>query len=182
MVRPLETLLSPSSSGHRIAGRIGGSATARSSQRYLLCTVNVVSVMTIVGAVRLATTRVHAVAVALVLLGWLGAFGDVCAMPWNPLVVVLPLTAFLVLAALVSNGAWHAIPFAVLAGTFAAETHLSTVPAIVGIALTTCAIVLARVRRGHPMGRTGKVQAIAGLAVLAFAVAPPLLEELITTD
>jgi hypothetical protein len=146
------------------------------------CTVNTVSVMTIVGAVRLATTRVHAVAVALVILGWLGAFGDVCAMPWNPLVVVLPLTAFLVLATLVTNGAWRAIPFAVLAGAFAAETHLSTVPAIVGITVATCAIVLVRVRHGHPMGRTGKVQAIAGLAVLGLALAPPLLEELITPN
>ena len=146
------------------------------------CAVNVISVMTIVAAMRVATTRMHAVAVALVLLGWLGAFGDACAIPWNPLVVVLPLIAFLVLAALVCNGWWQALPFAVLAGSFAGETHLSTIPAVVGITVATAAIVVVRVRRGHPMGRTGKVYALAGLAVLVFAVAPPLLEELVTPD
>ena len=144
------------------------------------CTVNVVSVMTIVGAMRMATTRVHAVAVALVLLAWLGAFGNACAMPWNPLVVVLPLIAFLVLVALVCNGTWHALPFAVLAGTFAGETHLSTIPAILGTTLAATVFVVLRARRGHPLGRTGRIYVLAGLGVLALAVAPPLLEELVT--
>jgi hypothetical protein len=146
------------------------------------CAVNAVSVMTIVGAVRIATTRVHAVAVALVLLGWLGAFGSVCALPWNPLVVVLPLMAFLVLAALVATGSWRALPFCVLAGAFAAETHLSTIPAVAGIALTMAVVVALRARRGHPLGREEKVCALVGLAVLLVVVAPPIIEEIVTPD
>ena len=140
--------------------------------------INAAAVMVTVGATRLATTRTHAVAVALVVLAWLGAFGNVCANPWNPLVVVLPLIAFLVLVALVTTGSWRALPFAVVAGAFAAETHLSTIPAVLGVALVAGAVVRLRVRRGLVFGRTGRSCALVSLALLLLTVAPPVVEEL----
>lgn len=146
------------------------------------CAINASAAMVTVGAVRLATTRAHAIAVALAVIAWLGAFGDACALPWNPLVVVLPMIAYLVLAALVANGAWRALPFAVLAGAFVAETHLSTVPAIVGVAVAAAAVIVVRVRRGASFDRRAKTSVLVGLAVLVLAIAPPVIEELITKD
>jgi hypothetical protein len=146
------------------------------------CAVNTMAAMVTVGAARLATTRAHAIAVTLVVIAWLSAFGDACVVPWNPLVIVLPMIAYLVLAALVANGSWRALPFAVLAGAFVVETHLSTVPAVVAIAVATATIVAVRLRRGHADGRRAKPSALAGLVVLVLAVAPPVVEQLITND
>lgn len=142
--------------------------------------INASAAMTIVGAIRLAATRAHAMAATLVVLGWLGAFGDVCALPWNPLVVVLPMIAFLVLAALVANGTWNALPVAVLAGAFVAETHLSTVPTVLGVSVAIAMVVAVRARRGHALDRRAKTRVLAGLAVLALAVTPPVIEQLLT--
>jgi hypothetical protein len=143
------------------------------------CAINAAAAMAIVSAVRLAATRAHAIAATLVVLAWLGAFGDACAIPWNPLVVVLPMIAFLVLAALVANGSWPALPFAVIAGAFVAETHLSTIPAVVATAVVTALAVAVRARRGHRFDPHAKRWALAGLVVLVLAIAPPVVEQLV---
>ena len=68
------------------------------------CTMNIMAAALTAFTMRLHSTRAHALAATLVLIAWLAAFGNACALPWNPLVVVLPLLAFLVLAATFACG------------------------------------------------------------------------------
>jgi hypothetical protein len=144
--------------------------------------VNAAAAMVSAAAVRLATTRVHALAVTVVLVAWLGAYGNACALPWNPLVVVLPLVAFLVLAALTARGALWLAPPAVFFGAFVAETHLATIPTVLGVSLAALAVVIVRARRGQRLTREDKRALLIALAVLFAALAPPLLEQVLARE
>lgn len=96
--------------------------------------VNMAAAASAVAIMRLYASRAHAVASALVVSVWLDAFGNSCLQPWNPMVVVLPLLAFLVCAAQVVRGKSGPIAVMTFLGALVAETHLSTLPTVAGIA------------------------------------------------
>jgi len=138
--------------------------------------VHALSIVVTVAGVRLASSRAHGVATSLVVLAWVAAFGAVCFQPWNPLVVVTPLIAYFVLAALAMRGATAALPWCAFFGLFAAETHVSTVPVVAVTALLVAATTLGRHRR-EPLGKRPRKHLAALAAVVAIAVAPPLVEQ-----
>lgn len=133
----------------------------------------------VVATVRLLATRAHALGVLFVVLGWHAAFGNATPLPWNPLVVVLPLTAFLACAALVARGAFAAAPVAALLGAFVGQTHLSTVPTTLGIGAGALGVAWLGARRRGGLARgERRALAVAGTLV-ALASLPMLVEQLL---
>jgi hypothetical protein len=65
---------------------------------------------------------------------------------WNPNVAVLPFGLALVSFAAVAAGEPRALPAAVLAGSFAAQTHLGCLPATAALALATALLRVPRIR------------------------------------
>jgi hypothetical protein len=140
--------------------------------------INMLAAFAIGFTMRLLTTRVHAVAAVLVTIAWIAAFGNVAPLPWNPLVVVLPLLAFLVLASLFAAGHASVAPFAVVLGTFVGETHLSTIPTVVAVTLgTTVAFVVGRRRTRKPTTRRDRRFLLFAVAAFALMVAPMIVEQ-----
>src|SRR5439155_6106109 len=132
----------------------------------------------IVGASRALAGRTHAVAALVVVVGWLAAFGNVAIDPWVRTVVVLPLLAYFVLAALFASGNSVVAAPAAFFGALAAETHVSTVPMVgaVGVAAVAAFVIGAR-RRGGLVVRERRHLVIAGV-LLAFTFLPPIVDEL----
>ncbi len=102
---------------------------------------------------------------------------------WNPYVVVLPFGVLLLALAAFAAGRDRALFAAVLAGSFAMQTHVGSAP--VAIALTLLALAL----RGHtrirglaglpPAARNGAPAALVGAGVILLVLwAPPLVEQL----
>lgn len=140
--------------------------------------INMLAAFAIGFAARVLATRTHAVAATLVTIAWIAAFGNATAIPWNPLVVVLPLLAFFVLASLFAAGRASAAPFAVVFGMFVTETHLSTIPAVAGVSLGACAsFVIGRRRRKATMTARERRSLQSAAVVFALFVAPMLLEQ-----
>lgn len=146
------------------------------------CSLNVASSVIAVVATRVFTTLAHAVSVSVVLLAWMGAFGNASALPWNPLVVVLPLVAFLVLVALAARGHTLALPPAALFGALAAQTHLATVPTVLAAALGVLIVVKLRMRSTGRLPPRERRHLFAALLVGAVASVPPLLEQVISPE
>ncbi len=139
------------------------------------CVVNTAAALAIVASLRIAGGRAAGVAGAVGVLGWLAAFGNVCVSPWNPLLIVLPLAAFLVLSALTCSGARWSAPAAALFGAFAAQTHVAAVPTVAVVGLVVAVSLLGAASRG------GKGRPLAVLLVFVAVVVvthlPPLLEQ-----
>lgn len=130
-------------------------------------------------AVARLASRAHAFAVATVLVAWCAAFGSVATMPWNPMVIALPLVTFTVLAALAASGRLAALPAATFTGAFAAQTHLSCVPyvgALLAVAVVSGGLVVRRDRGGLRAARRPLLVASAVLGITSF---PPLVEQLL---
>jgi len=82
--------------------------------------------------------------------------------PWNPYMVVLPMALFVVLCADALTGRWASLAWALVAGSFAVQTHVSTgavVVALLAVAITSLALRWWRRRRAgvagaaHPSAR-----------------------------
>ncbi|HYU41664.1 MAG TPA: hypothetical protein VEQ84_05905, partial [Vicinamibacteria bacterium] len=89
---------------------------------------------------------------------------------WNPNVAVLPFGVALVSFAAVAAGNVRALPLAVLAASFAAQTHLGTLPAALALALAAATLLVPRVRRAAglpPRGRMERRPLLLALAVAA---------------
>jgi len=132
------------------------------------------SIAVLVGALRLLASRAHALAGALVALATLSAFGNVCFEPWNPMVIMTPLLAFLVLAALVVAGAARALPWCAFFGVFVVETHVASVPVVGVVGLVVTAALLRRARSGL---RALRGHLLTAAAVLVLAVLPIAIEQ-----
>jgi hypothetical protein len=95
---------------------------------------------------------------------------------WNPMVIALPLLLFFICCAGIGAGCRSVLLPGVIAGSFAAQTHLGTVPSVL---ITGLAAVSAGMIRGRPKpsgnGRSGRPAAL--LAALAILWTAPLLEE-----
>lgn len=165
---PFEALFGPASTGLYVA----------------TCVVNAAAAATLPFCARLFAGRSHAVAAVFVVLGWFAAFGNVITNPWNPIVIVLPLTAFLVTAALLAGGRTGAVYPCVVFGTLVAQTHvaaISTVMATGGVALV--AFLASARRRSAPTRDTwpsrNERRHLLAAAVILFALfLPPLVEQL----
>jgi iduronate 2-sulfatase len=100
---------------------------------------------------------------------------------WNPNVAVLPFGLALVECAAFAAGRSHAAATAVLAGSFAAQTHLGCLPATLALGLAAGALRLARVRRaaGLPaLERAPRAPLIAAAAIAVVLWALPIVEQL----
>ncbi len=139
------------------------------------CALGAVAAFALVYGARLLG-RAHAVSALLVLFAWLAAFGNVCATSWNPMVVVLPLAAYFVLAAALACGHTRTAVPAAFFGVLAAETHLACALTVAGVGVAALAGHLAWRRRQEerPSARPLAVAA----ALLAVAIAPPVVEQL----
>ncbi len=120
----------------------------------------------------------HGAAIALVILGWLAAFGNSTPNPWPRVVVALPLLAFLVCAASLAIGESIAAAPAVFFGTMADQTHLAclTTFAIVG-GLALASFFAVRSRRFSITRRDWQWLALALVLLVVFFI-PPVYEEL----
>jgi hypothetical protein len=100
---------------------------------------------------------------------------------WNPNVAVLPFGLALVSFASLAAGELRALPAAVVAGSFAAQTHLGCLPATAALAIAAALLFVPRLRAlaGLPPAGPWPRRPLL-LALLAAAVmwAPPLVEQL----
>jgi len=137
--------------------------------------VNLTAAFTTVFALRVLASRAHAVAAAVVLLAWVGAFGNILFNPWNPLVVALPFVAYVVLAALFAEGATVAACPAAFFGAFIAQSHVATV--ITFVAVGAVASVAFGVRRRRDLSRRDYRLLAATLGVLVVMFLPVVIEQ-----
>ncbi len=136
-----------------------------------------ISSATTVLLLRIHASRAHALAAFVVQMAWFAAFGTMTLLPWNPLVVVLPLGTFLVASALVATGTLTALPVAVSFGAFVTQTHLSTVPTVLGAAGATLAFALVRAFRSRSLDRSRLRSLLAAAALLLLLFWPPIAEQ-----
>ncbi|MBN9164367.1 MAG: hypothetical protein BGO98_36775 [Myxococcales bacterium 68-20] len=149
------------------------------------CLVNAASAATVVACTRLFARRPHAIAAFLVVLAWFVAFGNVAANPWSPLLVVLPLVAFLVTAALFARGKSAAVYPTVVFGSFVTQTWVTAAGAVVvcGLVATAVFIVGAR-RRGvvapnkHWLARDDGWRLAIAASLLLVMFVPPLVDQI----
>ena len=100
---------------------------------------------------------------------------------WNPNVAVLPFGVALVGFAAVAAGNVRALPLAVLAASFAAQTHLGALPAAVAIGLAAALLHVPLVRRAAglpPAGPAAHWSLLLATVLVAVVWTPPLLEQL----
>jgi len=104
-------------------------------------------------------------------------YGDRLIEPWNPYVVTLPFALFMVAVWLVACGDAVAAPIAVLAGSFAGQSHLGAMPPV--LLLGVVALLLDRLFPVSEARTSGarKWQAFA-VALLVLLWLPPLVEQL----
>lgn len=114
LAAPFQAIFAPASTGVYLAAVLVSAASA----------------VGIVASARLFARRAHAIAALFVLLAWFVAFGSVTASPWAPFLVVLPLMAFLVNAAMIARGKSAAAYPALVFGMFAAQTHVAVFPLV----------------------------------------------------
>jgi hypothetical protein len=102
--------------------------------------------------------------------------------PWNPWAAFLPFVAFLVLVWSVLCGDLLMLPVAVVAGSFAAETHAGYLPLVAGLLLLAtlwCIVPIVRDRHRVSIRRSGTTKWLAvaaGMGILAWV--PPIVEQL----
>jgi hypothetical protein len=100
---------------------------------------------------------------------------------WNPNVAVLPFGVALVGFAAVAAGNVRALPLAVLAASFAAQTHLGVLPAAAAVALAAALLHVPPVRRAAglpPVEATAPRSILLAVILAAVVWAPPLLEQI----
>ncbi len=149
------------------------------------CLVNAAAAATAVSCSRLFARRPHAISTLVVVLGWFMAFGNVAASPWSPLVVGLPLLAFLVTMALFARGKTAAIHPAVVFGAFVTQTWAPAASTVVacGVAGSVAFVIGAR-RRGpippnkHWLSRGDRWHLAIASALLVLLFLPPLVDQM----
>jgi hypothetical protein len=134
----------------------------------------------IVACARMFARRAHAIAALIVVLMWLAAFGSVAASPFAPFLVVLPLLAFLVNAAMIARGKSGAVYPALVYGMFAAQTHVCAVPVVIAVTLVSLVAFFVGARRRSPSPELASENWRVGIAAaigLILAV-PPIVEQI----
>jgi hypothetical protein len=141
--------------------------------------INLCSMGIVVASMRFVASRAHAIAAAFAMLAWVSAFGNVLLNPWNPLVIALPLVAYLVLLALFAAGhSFAAVPAAFL-GALAVQTHIAADPAAILTAIGAgYAFYRSRIRRNVTISRRDWMHlGLAGTVIVA-AFTPLVIEQI----
>jgi hypothetical protein len=94
---------------------------------------------------------------------------------WNPYIVIMPMVLLVVLAADAATGTAASWCWALVVGTFAVQTHLSTAPAVVAIIAAGLGGLLWSKRTGNGF-RVAIWPAAAALGVTALLWLPPLVD------
>jgi hypothetical protein len=143
------------------------------------CIINAASAGGLTACTRLFARRAHGVAALLIVLTWFVAFGNVAANPWPPLVVVLPLMAFLVNGAMLARGKSAALLPTAIFGTLAGQTHIAVAPTtlVVGLVALIAFFVGARRRGGLDSIEHGRLAVAAAVVFLMFV--PTFVEQLV---
>jgi hypothetical protein len=100
---------------------------------------------------------------------------------WNPNLAVLPFGLALVSLAAVAAGDVRALPAAVLAGSFAAQTHLGCLPATIAAFLAAAILLVPPVRISAglpPPGGMKRAPLVLAIVIAAVLWAPPVIEQL----
>ncbi len=137
--------------------------------------VNLSAITTVVVAAHRFGSRVHAAAAVVVVWAWLAAFGNVCLNPWNPLVIALPIVAFLVLAAFFARGASFAACPGAFFGALVAQTHVAAVTTVLAVGAAATAVFLRRRRGGLEPGERRHLSI--ALGILLVTSLPPAIEQ-----
>jgi hypothetical protein len=137
--------------------------------------LNAMAAATIVFALRALASRAHAMAGLLLVLVWTIAFGDVLSNFWNPLVIALPLVAYLVLAALFARGEVRAAVPGALLGVLVAQTHVGADIVVAGVGIASS---VAFFRRGFHLGDRARTHVRAAVAIVAVTALPILIDQL----
>ncbi len=137
---------------------------------------NLASVAAIVVVVRRAAGAAGgwaAAAIVLVVLNTGGA--SWLDNPWNPFTIIMPLAAAAVLAAAAFAGVRWAVPFLVVAATYAVQTHVGTAPVLALLIVTLGPLTMWRWRRARQSWRR---PIVVGTLLLALMWAFPLLQQI----
>lgn len=148
--------------------------------------INAAAAGGIVACARMYARRAHAIAALLVVLAWQAAFGSVTSSPWSPFLVVLPLLAFLVNAAMIARGKSGAAYPALVYGMFAAQTHVAAAPVVIAATIVAVAAFFVGARRREREAASPAPELVSekwriGIAAatgLILAV-PPIVEQII---
>ena len=103
---------------------------------------------------------------------------------WGPLVVVLPLTVFVLSAALLARGELDRLPWAALSSVVAVHNHLGTLAVVAPLSLVAVVSLVLHLRRagGAPRGRRLAVPLLLTAFIALLGVLPPVYEELTVVD
>jgi hypothetical protein len=146
------------------------------------CLVNAASAAAMVVSTRIFVTRAHALAVLAVVLAWFAAFGNVTANPWNPLVIVLPMMAYLLHVALFARGDVKAAFPTVFFAALVTQMHIAvttTVAVTFAVAIAAYAIDARRRFKTEPSATKHELRLLAlAAAFLVFLFLPPLYEQI----
>jgi hypothetical protein len=127
-----------------------------------------------------------AVAAAISLLIYVGAMGDVAFRgEWPPLAVILPMALMLLLAGLGAATSTPALAWALVAGSYEAQTHVGTVPTVMAVLVAAVAARLAMnyvamrdpAREVRATSRWDLPLTIGGLVLAVVMWIPPLIDE-----
>jgi hypothetical protein len=144
--------------------------------------ISLLSVMVIAWVVARAASGMLAVAIVAMLVVYCWRLAPLLTSPWNPHVIVLPLIAFIVVAAAIASGWVELLPLATLIGTFAVQTHLGVLPGVLAMSAIALGSVLSSARSGVPIGRKSTAGILSvTLCVLAMLWAVPVWEEMTRT-
>src|ERR1700722_19115170 len=144
--------------------------------------ISLLSVTVIAWVVARTASGVLAVAIVAMLVVYSWRVAPMLTSPWNPHVVVLPLMAFVVIAAAIVSGRPELLPLAAMIGTFAVQTHVGVLPVVLAVSAVALGSVLSSARSGVPIGRRGTVGILSvTLCVLAALWAVPVWEEMTRT-
>ena len=152
---------------------LAGQSTPGLSAGALL--INVASIVVLVWALARAARGWLTVAVAASLTVFVWRVGPVLASPWNPHVVVLPLTALAVVAAAVASGDVGLLPLGVALASFVMQTHIGVVPTTLAVSAVLALGVWQATREATDRRRR---LVIAAAAVAAVLWAMPLAEQI----
>jgi hypothetical protein len=140
--------------------------------------INIASVALIAWTSRRAGARPVAMLLTGVCVLYAIRFGRLFTSQWNPHVLVLPMMAFMVVAAAVASGAIGLIPILFGLASFAVQTHLGLAPSVAAVGACALAVALWQSRHAPPARRRFWWQVNAALWVAAALWFLPIVEAL----
>jgi len=143
---------------------LAGSSTPGLSAGALL--INVASIVVLAWVLMRTAGGWLTVAVTASMAVYVWRLAPLLVSPWNPLVVVLPLAAFTIVAAAVASGDHRLAPVGVALASFVMQTHLGVVPTALAVSAVLALATWQAAREAIPRSRRSVITAAAVAAVL----------------